>query len=92
MLAICPAHLRADMQQFYGLNLDHMGDQYSVSHAADCAALLPYEARVWHQIDQFQNNLAETEGKKQKEEDEDKPFALEIDEYKKALNQKWKDE
>lgn len=40
-----PAQLRADFQQFYGLNLDGMGTDYSVLHAADLAAQLPQESR-----------------------------------------------
>ena len=42
-----PCELRADLQQTYGLNLDGMGRDYSVAHAACCAAQLPAGARVW---------------------------------------------
>lgn len=35
------------MQQYYGLNLDGMGSEYSHAHAACCAAQLPAGARVW---------------------------------------------
>lgn len=36
--------LRADFQRFYGLNLDGMGIDYSVTHAAALAANLPRES------------------------------------------------
>lgn len=38
-------HLRADFQQFYGLNIDGMGKDYTLSHAAVLAAQLPAESR-----------------------------------------------
>lgn len=37
--------LRADFQQYYGLNLDGMGSDYTVLHAADLAANLPRDSR-----------------------------------------------
>lgn len=40
-----PDKLRADFQQYYGLNLDGMGCDYSVDHAAALAANLPPESR-----------------------------------------------
>lgn len=40
-----PSELRADFQQYYGLNIDGMGVDYSVSHAADLAAMLPHDSR-----------------------------------------------
>ena len=39
-----PGELRADFQRFYGLNLDGMGTEYSVAHAATLAAHLPQES------------------------------------------------
>ena len=39
-----PDELRADLQRFFGLNLDRMGLDYTVAHAAACAANLPREA------------------------------------------------
>jgi hypothetical protein len=39
-----PAQLRADFQRYYGLNLDGMGTDYTVLHAADLAACLPRES------------------------------------------------
>lgn len=44
-----PCELRADMQAYYGLNLDGMGTAYSYAHAACCAAQLPAGARVWRE-------------------------------------------
>lgn len=38
--------LRADFQQYYNLNLDDMGQRYTIWHAADCAAMLPLTSRV----------------------------------------------
>lgn len=40
-----PDKLRADFQQFYNLNLDGMGIDYSYAHAACLAANLPLESR-----------------------------------------------
>ena len=42
-----PCELRADFQQTYGLNLDGMGVDYSIAHAACLAAQLPPGARIW---------------------------------------------
>lgn len=42
-----PCELRADFQQYYGLNLDGMGVDYTHAHAACLAAQLPMGARVW---------------------------------------------
>ena len=41
-----PDELRADFQQFYGLNLDSMGRDYSLLHAATLSAQLPSESRI----------------------------------------------
>lgn len=38
--------MRADFQQYYGLNLDGMGHGYSIEHAACLAAQLPRESRT----------------------------------------------
>lgn len=46
----CPCELRADFQQYYGLNIDGMGDAYTLSHAACLCAQLPSDARVWRAI------------------------------------------
>lgn len=46
-----PAELRADMQQYYGLNIDRMGRDYTVVHAADLAAMLPSNSRTYIAID-----------------------------------------
>lgn len=46
-----PMELRADFQQYYGLNLDGMGDAYSVTHAACLAVMLPGESRTMRAID-----------------------------------------
>ena len=41
-----PCELRADFQQYYGLNLDDMGGGYTISHAACLCAQLPRESRT----------------------------------------------
>ena len=41
-----PAQLRADFQQFYGLNIDGMGSEYTYDHAAALAANLPRSSRL----------------------------------------------
>lgn len=45
LLRVFPAELRADFQRYYGLNLDGMGVDYSIAHAADLAACLPNNSR-----------------------------------------------
>ena len=46
MMSRYPDELRADFQQYYGLNIDGMGADYSVTHAAVLAVMLPLGARV----------------------------------------------
>lgn len=41
----CPDELRADFQEHYHLNIDGMGCDYTVSHAAALAAQLPLGSR-----------------------------------------------
>lgn len=41
-----PDELRADFQQYYGLNIDGMGVDYTHAHAAALVAQLPRDARV----------------------------------------------
>ena len=41
-----PCELRADFQQYYGLNIDGMGDAYPLFHAACLCAQLPPESRT----------------------------------------------
>ena len=43
--------LRADFQQYYSLNLDRLGIDYSVTHAADLVVMLPQKSRVMKAID-----------------------------------------
>lgn len=38
--------VRADFQQFYGLNIDNMGSDFSTLHAADLLVELPDNSRV----------------------------------------------
>lgn len=51
MLATSPDALRADFQRFYHLDLDEIGHTIRPLRAADLAAWLPDEARIWGQID-----------------------------------------
>ena len=39
--------MRADFQQWYGLNLDLMGGDYGIDHASCLAAHLPWESRTF---------------------------------------------
>lgn len=41
-----PDELRADFQQFYGLNLDRLGVDYTRAHAAALCVQLPRESRL----------------------------------------------
>lgn len=50
MLCAYPDVLRADLQRFYGLNLDDLGCVLRVRRAADLAANLPPEARIWGKL------------------------------------------
>lgn len=52
MLHRAPDRLRADMQRFYGLDLDQVGSTIRVRRAADLAANLPEQACVWSIIDE----------------------------------------
>lgn len=47
----CPDEMRADFQQYYGLNLDGMGRDYTHAHAAVLLSQLPRESRVSRYID-----------------------------------------
>lgn len=46
-----PDELRADFQQFYGLNLDRMGADYTRLHAAALCVQLPRESRIVRAMD-----------------------------------------
>lgn len=50
MLCAYPDVLRADLQRFYGLNLDDLGYGLRARRAADLAANLPPEARIWGKL------------------------------------------
>ena len=43
--------LRADFQQYYTLDIDKLGVDYSIVHAADLAVMLPQSSRVMCRID-----------------------------------------
>lgn len=43
--------LRADFQQYYGLSLDYLGEDYSLRHAAVLATQLPRECRLYAALD-----------------------------------------
>lgn len=55
-----PGELRADFQRFYGLNLDGMGCEYSVSHAACLACHLPSDSATLQAV-YPQNGWTQTE-------------------------------
>lgn len=46
-----PDELRADLQQYYSLDIDMMGIDHSVAHYAACAAMLPLGSRTMSAID-----------------------------------------
>lgn len=46
-----PDELRADFQQFYGLNVDDMGAAFTRLHAAALCAQLPRESRLVRAMD-----------------------------------------
>lgn len=50
MLKSAPDKLRADFQRFYGLNLDDVGISIRPRRAADLAANLPENARIWRAL------------------------------------------
>ncbi len=51
MLIKSPDKLRADIQHYYGLNLDELGYAVRVRRMADLAANLPEQARTWAALD-----------------------------------------
>lgn len=46
MLRLYPDELRADLQQYYGIDLDSAPGRHSAYHVAALAVQVPYEARV----------------------------------------------
>lgn len=46
MWARHPNELRADFQQYYGLNIDGVGRDYPIAHAAALVTMLPTDGRV----------------------------------------------
>ena len=47
MMEAAPDALRADLQRFYGLDMDEIGHTVRVRRAADLAANLPEDALTW---------------------------------------------
>lgn len=67
-----------------------MGDEYSLSHAADITVQLPADARVWAAIRKKQ---AEEEAREEQERKEkERPFSVPIDEFEQIMQQEWEDE
>ncbi|MDB1547735.1 DUF5361 domain-containing protein [Bifidobacterium adolescentis] len=52
MMEAAPDALRADLQRFYGLDMDEIGYTVRVRRAADLAANLPEDALTWGRIDE----------------------------------------
>lgn len=46
-----PNELRADLQRYYGVNLDHVGTLVSVAHVAALSACLPLGSLVLRKIE-----------------------------------------
>lgn len=84
MLAFTPDELRADFQQTYNLNLDDMGDGYSVAHAAALAEMLPAATRVRVRLAQLMEEM-------EREEKAKDNYTLSVDEYKAMRKRKWKE-
>lgn len=84
MLVFTPDELRADFQQTYNLNLDDMGDQYTVAHAASLAQMLPNHTRV-------RNRFAELVKEWEAEEKRESNYTLSVDDYKAMRKRKWKE-
>lgn len=51
MRAEHPVELRADLQRYFGLDLSRMGQDFTVWHAAACAACLPLGSATLARID-----------------------------------------
>ena len=51
MLTVCPDALRADMQRWYGLDMDEIGYTIRVRRAADLAVNIPEDGAVWPRLD-----------------------------------------
>ncbi|WP_346681864.1 hypothetical protein [Bifidobacterium pullorum] len=51
MMDVAPDALRADIQRFYGLDLDELGHSVRPRRMADLAANLPTNATIWGRID-----------------------------------------
>jgi len=49
-MRVYPGELRADFQQYYNLNIDGMGRDYTVFHAAELSAYLPQDSRCFKAI------------------------------------------
>lgn len=47
LLELHPCEVRADLQRFFGLNLDDLGRTFGALHAACCVANLPAQAATW---------------------------------------------
>lgn len=47
-----PTQLRADMQRYYGLNLDGLGADFDAFHAGACAICLPAGSSLFSAVDQ----------------------------------------
>lgn len=46
-----PVQVRADLQRYYGLNIDRMGSDFGAFHAAGCIACLPTGSALLSAID-----------------------------------------
>lgn len=51
MMSNYPQELRADFQQFFGLDIEEIGKSYSLVHACELAAMLPEGSRVLRKIE-----------------------------------------
>lgn len=47
----CPSLVRADLQRYYGLNIERMGVEFSAFHAAECLSCLPAGSLTLAELD-----------------------------------------
>lgn len=87
LLAFAGDELRADMQQFYGLNIDGMGSAFSVAHGAALAAQLPPGARARAAVARLAPKLGPADAPARA----DAPFMLPADEYREQLDAEWEE-
>jgi len=96
-----PNEVRADLQRFFGLNMDNMGVDFTLLHAAVCISHLPYGSAL---VARYQPNTQITIGTMPikplidalaHKDESDNPLAnavsMPMDEFMQEINKEWKD-